>query len=158
MEFFKEQTKSIFSDRGKQVFVGYSCYSSQTLVSSFLLIITFCTVFTDMALTKTCPKCGALQHCRRAVCNQCNYIFISKASKKSIVKQSRAKESDIGRMVRRESDRLHKATSRACESEQERENRVSSDKVTRARKRARETEEQSSMHKASDRQSKARVR
>ena len=75
--------------------------------------------------------------------------------KKSIVKQSRAKESNIGRMVRRESDRVCKASSRACESKQERENRVSSDRVTRARKRARETEEQSSMSKVSDRQSKS---
>ena len=85
---------------------------------------------------------GALQHCHRAVCNQCNHIFISKANKKSIVKQSKV---ELKRVTlaewygERESDRVHKATSRACESEQERKNRVSSDGVSRARKRAKET-------------------
>ena len=45
-----------------------------------------------MAFTKVCPSCGSVEHCRRCICSNCEYVFRApKVSKKCIV---RANESE----------------------------------------------------------------
>ena len=60
-----------------------------------------------MALTKVCPSCSSVEHCRRSVCQKCGHVFFVKKGK-----------SELKSEVRRVSERLRMSRKRALESEE----------------------------------------
>jgi len=93
-----------------------------------------------LALTKVCPQCGSVEHCRRSACGKCGFVFCS-AAKKNIVRESRENESEMECDFRRESDRQSKARKRATESELDSVERRASDRQCKAKRRANKTEQ-----------------
>ena len=57
-----------------------------------------------MALTKVCPQCGSVEHCRRSACGKCGFVFAVQQKKKNIVRESGEYESEMECDLRREND------------------------------------------------------
>ncbi len=80
----------------------------------------------SMRLRKTCPKCGAVEHAKRAVCD-CGHAFACKRKArcsddhepKKATKRRRAFECEEVMVQRKEADRVRKARERMCETREQ---------------------------------------
>ena len=68
-----------------------------------------------MAMTKVCPKCHCVQHCRRSLCKTCDYVFrrtTESTSRFSCIKKL-SKESEEAHELRKHKYRLRKAETKS---------------------------------------------
>ena len=112
-------------------------------------------------LRKVCPHCNTILHVRRAVCG-CDHAFPSKKKacndKMIAVKHARALESQHEASLRKEQDRLRKASIKASETYEQTLHRQEQEKVRKASMTASETCEQSMHRQEQERVHKASMR
>ena len=107
-----------------------------------------------MALTKVCPKCHCVQHCRRSLCKKCEYVF--RRTRTATKSKMPGGESEEARELHKCKDRLRKAQKRKSETLLEAEARRAYYRQCTAKTRVSETVEEATVRRASDRQCTAR--
>ena len=136
-------------------FVKVRTVSGEFGISSLSLIY-----FNMPALSKICPLCSSVEHCRRFVCKKCGYVFAKSAvvTKKTVVRQKRECEPLEESNKRKEHVRQCVARKRADETEHDTCISRDTNKQSMARKRARETEHYTCTRRDTNKRSMARKR
>ena len=110
-----------------------------------------------MALTKVCPKCHCVQHCRRSLCKKCDCMF-RRTTKSTSCNKKPCKKSEDACELHKCNDRLRKAQKRKTKTILEAEARREYYRQCTAKTRASETVEQTTEYRARNKECTAKKR